>query len=448
MTARQSSMSDSIKSVISDLVRCCGEPYVAAPEVIELLYTHLCSCARQLISGLRSQRLSLENILLAVQNDPLRLARMVDYYRVLDSGYGEDDTLRNLEDDEETYLSMIMLKGNGLKRLMDLSAQLNIQIADEDRALLPRHYAPFVEGRRLRLERIDRKIAQLSVDEYLKFSKMRQSASLLTLVKPSIRLAFCRWIYEQCPDVDSPVDQSVVLTFLLDSVSNDNPIGPNHVVQFLYDGDKPKYFTSLRYSKHLKYSGFSDASLNGQRIAWQKGVKEIVKSPDVFDAVGFQEWAAMPPEGSTRAGILPGCASLDRGSRQTEVGFEPRTFRSVDSRSIHLSHLVPCAWLETLQELAADRYQWISFCRFVDSPIERLEMYAPQNSCDGSSPGPVPYPLSSFHSDLSDISSVSVPIEKPGRTKKALESAAANAVDVDVRRLFHLLRNTRSKIGC
>ncbi|KAG5442805.1 hypothetical protein CSKR_112268 [Clonorchis sinensis] len=47
----------------------------------------------------------------------------------------------------------------------------------------------------------------------------------------------------------------------------------------------------------------------------------------------------MPPEGSTRAGILPGCPSLDRGSREAEVGFEPRTFRSVNSRSNHLSHL-------------------------------------------------------------------------------------------------------------
>ncbi|KER25979.1 hypothetical protein T265_06674 [Opisthorchis viverrini] len=33
--------------------------------------------------------------------------------------------------------------------------------------------------------------------------------------------------------------------------------------------------------------------------------------------------AAMPQEGSTRAGILPGCPSLDRGSRVAEVGFEP-----------------------------------------------------------------------------------------------------------------------------
>ncbi|KAG5452497.1 hypothetical protein CSKR_103297 [Clonorchis sinensis] len=49
--------------------------------------------------------------------------------------------------------------------------------------------------------------------------------------------------------------------------------------------------------------------------------------------------AATPPEGSMRAGILPGCPSLDRGSREAEVGFEPRIFRSVNSRSNHLGHL-------------------------------------------------------------------------------------------------------------
>ncbi|KAG5441989.1 hypothetical protein CSKR_110752 [Clonorchis sinensis] len=48
---------------------------------------------------------------------------------------------------------------------------------------------------------------------------------------------------------------------------------------------------------------------------------------------------AMPPEGSTRAGILPGCPSLDNESREAEIGFEPRIFRMVSSRSNHLNHL-------------------------------------------------------------------------------------------------------------
>ncbi|KAG5442240.1 hypothetical protein CSKR_100176 [Clonorchis sinensis] len=51
----------------------------------------------------------------------------------------------------------------------------------------------------------------------------------------------------------------------------------------------------------------------------------IKKSPSA--ATPFRCIAAMPPEGSTRAGILPACPSLDRVSREAEVGFEPRTFR-------------------------------------------------------------------------------------------------------------------------
>ncbi|KER32055.1 hypothetical protein T265_01832 [Opisthorchis viverrini] len=55
----------------------------------------------------------------------------------------------------------------------------------------------------------------------------------------------------------------------------------------------------------------------------------------------FRCLAAVPPEGCTRAGILPGCPSLDRGSREAGVGFEPRTFQSVNSRSNHLGRLTP-----------------------------------------------------------------------------------------------------------
>ncbi|KAG5452742.1 hypothetical protein CSKR_102171 [Clonorchis sinensis] len=42
----------------------------------------------------------------------------------------------------------------------------------------------------------------------------------------------------------------------------------------------------------------------------------------------FRCLTAMPPKESTRAGVLPGCPSLDRRSREAEVGFELRTFRS------------------------------------------------------------------------------------------------------------------------
>ncbi|KER21367.1 hypothetical protein T265_10298 [Opisthorchis viverrini] len=79
-------------------------------------------------------------------------------------------------------------------------------------------------------------------------------------------------------------------------------------------------------------------------MTWKKGVKEITKSlgvarlpgwgprdpPDVTtlsgDAVENQS-TSMSLEGSTRTGILTGCAIMDNGSRNAAVGFEPRTFR-------------------------------------------------------------------------------------------------------------------------
>ncbi|KER25831.1 hypothetical protein T265_06802 [Opisthorchis viverrini] len=50
----------------------------------------------------------------------------------------------------------------------------------------------------------------------------------------------------------------------------------------------------------------------------------------------FRCLAAMPPKGSTRAGILPGSPYLDGIIREAEVGLEPRTFQQIRT----LSHLV------------------------------------------------------------------------------------------------------------
>ncbi|KAG5454707.1 hypothetical protein CSKR_104919 [Clonorchis sinensis] len=58
--------------------------------------------------------------------------------------------------------------------------------------------------------------------------------------------------------------------------------------------------------------------------------------------------AAMPPEGSTRIVILSGCPSLDKGSQEAEVGFEPRTFRNWNMRRPGAAHSV--AWNIRLTE--------------------------------------------------------------------------------------------------
>ncbi|KAG5447044.1 hypothetical protein CSKR_108892 [Clonorchis sinensis] len=58
----------------------------------------------------------------------------------------------------------------------------------------------------------------------------------------------------------------------------------------------------------------------GQRMTWQKGVKEITKSLGVVGAVRLPGWGPRDPA---------------------------------------------CAWLETLQEMAANRCQWRSCCQFL-----------------------------------------------------------------------------------
>ncbi|KER25389.1 hypothetical protein T265_07134 [Opisthorchis viverrini] len=82
-----------------------------------------------------------------------------------------------------------------------------------------------------------------------------------------------------------------------------------------------------------KHEGWDTARLSRPRQENKKG-RGPVRTMDL-------PITAMPSRGSTRAGILPGCPSLDRGSRVAEVGLEPRTFRSVNSRSNHLGHLAP-----------------------------------------------------------------------------------------------------------
>ncbi|KER29454.1 hypothetical protein T265_03920 [Opisthorchis viverrini] len=77
----------------------------------------------------------------------------------------------------------------------------------------------------------------------------------------------------------------------------------------------------------------------------------------MFKTMGpFRCLTAMAPEGSMRARILPGCPSQDRGSREAEVGFEQRTFRSITSRYI-ICHVVPSARSPYLLNIAVEQKQ-------------------------------------------------------------------------------------------
>ncbi|KAG5452617.1 hypothetical protein CSKR_100442, partial [Clonorchis sinensis] len=68
----------------------------------------------------------------------------------------------------------------------------------------------------------------------------------------------------------------------------------------------------------------------------------------------------MPPEASTRAGILRGCPSLDRGSREAEVwwNLEPRTFRV----GVGTLNFVSDLWAQHIRwlgDIISERFSWV-----------------------------------------------------------------------------------------
>ncbi|KER31540.1 hypothetical protein T265_02192 [Opisthorchis viverrini] len=74
-------------------------------------------------------------------------------------------------------------------------------------------------------------------------------------------------------------------------------------------------------------------------------VKIFRRIVSTFRAVTpFRCLTAILPGESTRAGILPDCPSLDRGSREVEVGFEPLTFRTVSVPNCHATRRKHDGW--------------------------------------------------------------------------------------------------------
>ncbi|KAG5454251.1 hypothetical protein CSKR_113704 [Clonorchis sinensis] len=106
----------------------------------------------------------------------------------------------------------------------------------------------------------------------------------------------------------------------------------------------------------------------------------------------FRCVAAMPPEASTRAGILPDCSSLDRRSREAGVGFKPRTFRLDGDR------VIPTApgWRRCKIWLPTDVSDVLAVSFYPNCLSECLEVSAPPNDCSRLAPSPFPIHLYSF----------------------------------------------------
>ncbi|KAF7251348.1 hypothetical protein EG68_08872 [Paragonimus skrjabini miyazakii] len=183
-----SSLNEPLKDVIRSIVWCSGEPLAVSSEVVELFFNHLRSCCTSIANRLPNNQPSLRDLLNAVRYDTLKLTRIFDYFRILK--YNEDDFIE-VDSDLVSHVN----NGPDVSRVSALCTQLGIPLPVTITSTTPKLRTAFLQGRRLRLARIDQKFARLSVKDYITFTRVRQSATLLVFIRNNQRLAFWHWVF-------------------------------------------------------------------------------------------------------------------------------------------------------------------------------------------------------------------------------------------------------------
>ncbi|VDP81429.1 unnamed protein product [Echinostoma caproni] len=172
-----------IRNVLRNIIICAGEPLVPSESILELFYQHLISVTTSWIMKFQNTNLTFEGILRVIQNQPRKLNRVFNYFRVL-AGTSEF----SLAEGDDFSLD----SSRALNRFYDLCNTLKIVLPQDQTATVVQ--SPFMKGQKLRLHRIDRRISLMSVEEYLEFTKLRQSASFLSLIKLGAKQTFKLWI--------------------------------------------------------------------------------------------------------------------------------------------------------------------------------------------------------------------------------------------------------------
>ncbi|TPP66489.1 hypothetical protein FGIG_11737 [Fasciola gigantica] len=184
-----SEFSGPVKNVLRNIVLCAGEPFLPSDDVVHLFYRYLISVTSSWIMKFKKVDLNLEGVVHVLRHQPRKLNVVFNYFRILS---GASD-MRLVEEDDISLGSS--QSEPALNRLSELCKTLDITLPT-DRPV-PSPNSPFAKGRKLRLVRIDRKISYMSVEEYLDFTRLRQTASFLSLVK-SGSLATFRGLVQHC----------------------------------------------------------------------------------------------------------------------------------------------------------------------------------------------------------------------------------------------------------
>uniref|UniRef100_A0A5K4FDZ6 F-box domain-containing protein n=1 Tax=Schistosoma mansoni TaxID=6183 RepID=A0A5K4FDZ6_SCHMA len=234
-------LESSIKEMIQKVLISSGEPFHTSDLIINLLYDYLRINANQFLIHLPKSKLpSLNDLLLCCQSQPIRLCRIVKYFQTIyihsfiktnefdlmnnkqftsliheyttnncsnhdDDGGGGGDPLNN-----KSLNDFSPSNNSNWLRLNYLFNQLSIPLPYHHHH--PNHsnhnkfwqlYKPYLnqvykqlnKGRLLRLKRIDLKLCHESMEHFLSFYQLRQTASLLNLTKSHHLKNFLYWFY-------------------------------------------------------------------------------------------------------------------------------------------------------------------------------------------------------------------------------------------------------------
>ncbi|KAK4467820.1 hypothetical protein MN116_008744 [Schistosoma mekongi] len=242
----------SIKETIQKILISSGEPVSTSNLVVDLIYDYIRINANQIRSQLSTNLPELRDLLIVCRNQPFRLIRIIKYYRTMcnssfiktigltmnsineqlssfineynesddddDDDDNDDDDNNDVNDDDNEDYNLIdtnitlnhskhfnnLLLSNrnsNWLRLHNLFNQLSIPLPNHINfwqtfnSTLNQIYTKLNKGRLLRLSRIDYKLANESIDEFLSFNRLRQSASFINLTRSRNYHKFLYWFY-------------------------------------------------------------------------------------------------------------------------------------------------------------------------------------------------------------------------------------------------------------
>lgn len=207
---------ETLKSIIEKILFCSGEPFSVLSEPVDLLYGYVRKVSRNINKELDGKQPTLVNLLTVYQSSSVHIERITKYFFVLSEIQTSNCCFNDLSNDGLSDQSDILNKNELINnenrtsskdKFTFLCKRLKIAPSDlfDNRISSDSKLSVLLDeinqGRRLRLKRIDSKysISGCSIDDFMKFNQMRQSASFFNLIRngrPDQCKRFIRWYFE------------------------------------------------------------------------------------------------------------------------------------------------------------------------------------------------------------------------------------------------------------